>query len=94
MRLRDDVRILPLQGRWQGAALTEGCPPLVKWNHVHFKRHPELVSGSILLDQAVVGDEKWMLKQVQHDVGNIGKAYALYVSITAKYLCADTIYDR
>ena len=37
-------------------------------------RHPELVSGSILPDRAVVCDEKWMLKQVQHDVGGMEKA--------------------
>ncbi len=30
-------------------------------------RHPELVSGSIAPNRSMVNDEKWMLKQVQHD---------------------------
>jgi hypothetical protein len=31
-------------------------------------RHPELVSGSIYPQRTLVSAEKWMLKQVQHDV--------------------------
>jgi hypothetical protein len=32
------------------------------------RRHPELVSGSTYQPHSSVCEEKWMLKQVQHDV--------------------------
>jgi hypothetical protein len=52
------------EGSMRLKTTTAACAPHTLAPH---RRHPELVSGSIVKQRPTGGAEAWMLKQVQHD---------------------------
>jgi hypothetical protein len=51
--------------------------------HIKTRRHPELVSGSIVPPKPSVEEHEWILKQVQNDVQWRHKKAALFFNKAA-----------